>query len=109
VKQSLPPGWYGCLTLHPDGCPSGKDMLFVDQLNDASGHWQIILMIRSRCRGNLCLRGDSIWLRQVACLSHRWLGRQERIRVGQMCKALIDQGRLLWLQEHNVKVWFDTE
>jgi hypothetical protein len=109
VKQALPPGWYGCLTLHSDGCPSGNDMLFVDQLNDTSGHWQIILMISSRCSGTVSFRGDFIWLCHMACLSRRWLGRQERIRVGQMCKALIDHGRLLWLQEHNFKVWVDTE
>lgn len=51
---------------------------------------------------NACDGGDDSRVKQ-SLPPGWWLGRQERIRVGQMCKALIDQGRLLWLQEHNVK------
>lgn len=32
------------------------------------------------------------------------LSRQERIGVGQKCKQLMDQGRLLWLRQHGFQV-----
>lgn len=34
----------------------------------------------------------------------RWLEREERIRIGQACKQLIDRGRMLWLQAQGFQV-----
>ncbi len=36
--------------------------------------------------------------------AHHAVSRAERILVGQMCKQLIDTGRLQWLEKHDLKV-----